>query len=62
MELRKLLPLLEEAHEIAKAQIMKELPDVNPLQARDEAGRFILLDSLTSIVVAKTAIYEWDSA
>lgn len=47
---------LDHVHRTVEAKISEDLPDINPYEVRDTNGRYILLDSLTALVNARTAI------
>lgn len=55
-DLRKAVESLEEGYELVKGRLEKDMPDVNPLLVVATDGRYILLDSLTEIVRAKTVL------
>jgi hypothetical protein len=61
-DLRECLGHLAEAYDSAKANIEKNHPGINPLIIQDVNGRLILLDSLTAIVNAQTALVGWAKA
>ena len=58
-DLSEMVLLLENAYETAKSRLEHEMPDANPLEVQTTDGRYVLLDSLTALVVAKTALREW---
>lgn len=57
LELEKAVGTLESTHEKVKARIIREsYPDVDPYTVVSTDGRYILLDSLTAIVNARTTL------
>lgn len=54
--LTKVVTALEAAHEQARADLEARMPDVDPYQVVDTSGRFVLLDTLTALVNARTAL------
>lgn len=55
-ELRKMVELLEKIHEETKATLKKADPEIPPYKWQDSLGRYILLDSLTAIVNARSVL------
>jgi len=55
-ELSQALVLLERGYEMAKADISRQLPDVDPLIVKDTTGRYILLESLIVIIQARMTL------
>ena len=55
-ELKTALERIEFVHEGLYARLKKVQPDVDPYSILDTDGRYILLDSLTAIVSAKTVL------
>lgn len=55
-DLREIVETLEEAYDVAKRRLQKDMPNTNPLLVITTTGQYILLDSLTVIVRARTVL------
>jgi hypothetical protein len=61
-DLAALVRELQDAYEVCRADILDQMGrfehtrDLDPLQARDPNGRYLLLDALTALVNASTAL------
>lgn len=55
-ELRHALDELEECYEAVRDKLIADFPNINPCLIRDTSGRYILIDSLTTIVQVRSAL------
>lgn len=53
-ELRKTAELLEEAYLMARERMERDFPE--PLLVKDPNGRYVLLDALTALAAARSAL------
>lgn len=53
-ELRSAVELLEEAYAAARERLARDFPD--PLRVTDTNGRSVLLEALTALVTARSAL------
>lgn len=60
--LRQAVDAIQKAHDATKALIENDLPGINPYLARSSYGSYILLESLTEIVRARTVLAQIDNA
>lgn len=55
-ELRAAVELLEQAYAAARERLAQDFPE--PLLVKDPNGRYVLLDALTALVTARSALLE----